>query len=612
MEAKQLANNNFQVDLGGIVELLSRNLYSGPRVFVREILQNGYDAITARQKIDPSCPTKISFYTDGKTIKVVDSGIGLTITETEQLLATIGASSKRDELGLARTDYLGQFGIGLLSCFMVSNTITVYSRSGHDAHPQTVKWQGNSNGTWQVSIIDSNEAPRELYGIGTCILLECLPGESHFDFTYLQNLITEYGEFLPVKVELCRLGTIHTPHILTNNIAPWDNTPPEQARWCAENMGFMPFSLIELKVPQAGLSGVGFVLASGANPGQAVKHQVYLRNILLSKAVTDLLPPWAYFVRVVLNTKYLKPTASREQIFDDDLLELTRQELGKQIRTWLQTLAQEHPELFYKFTSLHLNGLKSLAITDRPTRDLLAANVPYHTSLGMMPIDEIIQKYGTIRYTSTDNEFHTLEPVASANNICIVNGGFAFDEELLGQLALDRPQARIQPLSAFEVLGALEPLSSAEEADLLPVISHAQDALSQQQVQVEIRRFQPANMPVLYLPDSDIASINIEKQAQETATGEFSDLINLINNSKVRPSTSQTARLIFNANCSLIYELAGSNAINIIHSAVRGLYLQALLAGRHPLNTQARSWSTSIFTTLISNTLQVYKDVPPT
>lgn len=50
---QQADSQNFQVDLGGMVELLSRNLYSGPRVFVRELLQNGFDAITARRELEP-------------------------------------------------------------------------------------------------------------------------------------------------------------------------------------------------------------------------------------------------------------------------------------------------------------------------------------------------------------------------------------------------------------------------------------------------------------------------------------------------------------------------------------------------------------------------------
>lgn len=42
----------FQVDLRGVVDLLSRHIYSSPRVYLRELLQNARDAITARAEVD--------------------------------------------------------------------------------------------------------------------------------------------------------------------------------------------------------------------------------------------------------------------------------------------------------------------------------------------------------------------------------------------------------------------------------------------------------------------------------------------------------------------------------------------------------------------------------
>ena len=42
----------FQVDLRGMVDLLSHHLYGSPRVYVRELLQNAVDAITARRAAD--------------------------------------------------------------------------------------------------------------------------------------------------------------------------------------------------------------------------------------------------------------------------------------------------------------------------------------------------------------------------------------------------------------------------------------------------------------------------------------------------------------------------------------------------------------------------------
>ena len=61
--------------------------------------------------------------------------------------------------------------------------------------------------------------------------------------------------------------------------------------------------------------------------------------MLLGSSVKSLLPDWAYFVRVVGNAEFLKPTASREDLFDDDLVEFTRQAIGEHIRVWLTQLA---------------------------------------------------------------------------------------------------------------------------------------------------------------------------------------------------------------------------------------------------------------------------------
>src|SRR5581483_4790075 len=113
--------NRFQVNLKGIITLLSDNLYSGPRVYVRELLQNAVDAIHARTIAEPGfAGGRIEIeVNDGEvpTVVVQDNGVGLSEDEVHQFLATIGESSKRDDLGKARTDFIGQFGIGLLSCF---------------------------------------------------------------------------------------------------------------------------------------------------------------------------------------------------------------------------------------------------------------------------------------------------------------------------------------------------------------------------------------------------------------------------------------------------------------------------------------------------------------
>lgn len=600
-----MEKQNFRVDLSGLVELLSRNLYSGPRVFIRELLQNGCDAITARQEIDPNCPTRIRCVTSGSELRLTDTGVGLTLSEAQSLLATIGASSKRDELGMARSDFLGQFGIGLLSCFMVSSTITVYSRSARYDDSPVICWRGHENGTWEVSEANPTEIPAELrHECGTCIVLTALPGEKHFDYAALSELISHYGHYLPVHITLERDQSSEASDFLSCAPFPWELEEHHAARWCMENYGFMPFAAIPLEVPIAGVRGTAFVLASGAAPGQSPRHHVYLRRMLVSKKITDLLPEWAYFVRVIIDTEHLKPTASREQLFDDELLEATRHELGQQIRRWMTRLAEEEPEQFRAFTSLHLNGLKSLALTDEPTRSLVSATVHFHTSLGWKTLDEVMREHGAIRFTPTDNEFRTLEPVAAANGLCIVNAGFAFDEELLGQLALDRPEARITRLDPVDVLGVLTPVSGTEAAAVAPFIDKAHEALKGQDVLVEVRSFVPSTMPVLYLPDSDMAGRAIEDEQAQAATGAFSGLIEAIQSAGASQAHAQS-RLIFNAHAPIVAQLRGHlDNSEVLDAAIRGFYVQALLAGRHTMNAQARSWATSVFTSLITHSIR--------
>ena len=50
--------HNFRVDLGGVIALLSKNLYSGPGVYVRELIQNAMDAIVAREHPDGSAGSR--------------------------------------------------------------------------------------------------------------------------------------------------------------------------------------------------------------------------------------------------------------------------------------------------------------------------------------------------------------------------------------------------------------------------------------------------------------------------------------------------------------------------------------------------------------------------
>jgi len=157
-------NHSFQVNLAGLIDLLSNHLYSNPGVFIREVLQNAADAITARKRLGHQFSPRIHVETySNHTISIQDNGIGLTREEMIKFLASIGSTSKKDELDGA-DDFIGQFGVGLLSCFIVSDEIVLLTRSALDG--ESLEWRGRPDGTYQIRKLD-HEVP-----IGSTVYLK--------------------------------------------------------------------------------------------------------------------------------------------------------------------------------------------------------------------------------------------------------------------------------------------------------------------------------------------------------------------------------------------------------------------------------------------------------
>ena len=144
----------FTVDLRGLVEILSHHLYRNERVYLRELVQNAHDAIRGPRRAGRSRRRRrrveIVPARGYEQLVVRDNGIGLTEADMRALLSIIGSTSKRADVAAVRRQFLGQFGIGLLSCFLVADTIEVISRSARTPDAPTVRWVGESDGTFTI------------------------------------------------------------------------------------------------------------------------------------------------------------------------------------------------------------------------------------------------------------------------------------------------------------------------------------------------------------------------------------------------------------------------------------------------------------------------------
>ncbi|MFD0122892.1 HSP90 family protein [Streptomyces virginiae] len=581
--------HSFQVDLRGLVDLLSHHLYSSPRVYVRELLQNAVDAITARHALDPAAEVRIRLSASAGRVTIEDSGIGLTAAEAHSLLATIGRSSKRggdgadlDEPGLeaTRQEFLGQFGIGLLACFVVARQIRVVTRSARDPQAAPVEWLATDDGSYTVRELPHEARPEP----GTTVVLEARPGATEWAApAKVEELARDYGSLLPYDITFDD-GEGGEPRPVTDRPAVWDRAFPTPAArrvalagHCAQLFGFTPLDSIDLDLPVAGVRGVAYVLPEPTSPAHRAGHRVHLKGMLLTDQADNLLPDWAFFVRAVLDTDTLRPTASRENLYDDETLAAVRDALGARVRGWLAELAASDPERLAAFLQVHHLGVKSMARHDSELLGLMLPWLPFETSDGSMSLQEFAAAHTDIHFTRTVEEFRQIAPIAAAHGLGVINAGYTYDADLLALLPAVRPELKVTELDAGAVTERLDPVPTATELALAPFLATARTRLEAQGCDVVLRAFQPVSVPALYLDDRQARQERDRTAALESADSLWSGILGSLRGSAPR------ARLVLNHNNPLIRRIAALPDEALTGTAVESLYGQALLMSQRPL-----------------------------
>lgn len=579
----------FQVDLRAVVELLARHVYSSPRVYIRELLQNGVDAVTARRQLDADAPLgPVRFRPsdaggDGALL-VDDPGIGLTLTEVHELLATIGGSSKRDELDLQREGFLGRFGIGLLSCFVVADRIEVVSRSATGAGP--VRFVGHDDGTYEVEELadDDDRAPEA----GTRVRLVPRRGHEHWTRADLvERLARDFGSALPVPVLVERVDGTWSETV--DPEPPWlgaverAELPGQGAalvEWCERHFGFRPLDVIPIEASAFGAQGVAFVLPfegnASANPG----HRAYLRRMLLGEQERKVLPDWAFFVRAVVDVGRLNPTASRESLVEDDDLAAAADALGTAVRSWLLRLGVVGGDVLQQFLAIHGRAAKALASHDETVLDALLPFLRFETTDGLLGVDEIVERAGVVRFATSVDRFRQLAPIAAAQGLVIVNAGYSYDQDVLLRIPIVRDHVEVVPIEDDEIVATLDSVSVDREVWAARFLELARASLDEVGCDVELRDFAPDIVPALFLHDEDARDRRRLRSTADEVDDQWAGLL-----AELDDGGSDRPRLVCNDRHPLIRRLVDAAMAEAppVGTVVQALYVQALLLGHHPL-----------------------------
>nr|WP_211486848.1 HSP90 family protein [Corallococcus exiguus] len=581
-------DHRFQVSLRGVIDLLSHHLYSSPGVYVRELLQNATDAIRARQLLEPQATGAVGLELREKqdggppTLLFTDEGVGLTEEEIHRFLATIGESSKREQLEARRNDFIGQFGIGLLSCFMVCDELLVVTRSAK-GDGRTLEWRGRHDGTYDVRVSEHPlDAPgTHVYLVARADMVEWFTPER------VRQLAKHYGGLLPFPVRLTVNGQTES---LNPDGPPWRRfyeTAGDRRQallaYGREVFGTDFLDVIPLRSEAGDVDGVAYVLPASPHFNAKQKHRVYLKQMLLSESAENLLPEWAFFVKCVVNANGLRPTASRESFYEDTVLAKAREALGQSLRKYLMDLAHEDPRSLQRLIALHGLSVKGLALDDDDFYRLVIHWLPFETSLGVMTLADYRKSWPVVRYTPTLDGFRQVARVAAAQGLCVLNAAYTHDTALLEKLPHVVPEAQVAPFSSADLPQSFEELTLDEREAVYPLLRLAERVLAPFRCGVEVKKFFPAEVPTLYSSDAEGAFKRDAERAREESDDLYAGVLDGV---MAGTGGQERALLCINLHNPVVRKLAAVEGRELLKLSVEMLYVQALLLGQHPLNAQ--------------------------
>ncbi len=200
-----MATGKINVQADNIFPIIKKFLYSDHEIFLRELVSNAVDAtqkLKTLQKIGEfkeelgDTQIEVSFDEKAKTITIEDKGLGMTEEEVKKYLNQVAFSGAEEFVkkyeGQAE-QIIGHFGLGFYSAFMVSDKVTVETKSFKDE--PAVLWECDGNPEFKIK--KSKKETR-----GTKITLHIAEDSKEFlEEPRIAGILDKYCKFLPVEIK---------------------------------------------------------------------------------------------------------------------------------------------------------------------------------------------------------------------------------------------------------------------------------------------------------------------------------------------------------------------------------------------------------------------------
>jgi len=508
-----------ELHLPGLLRLLGESLYSDPRVAYRELVQNAHDACVRRQLADePDYAPRISVSTrrDGARhfVAIADNGHGLDDDDIRLFLSTIGRGQTGELRSLLESSgssdherLVGQFGVGLISAFLVADRVEVRTRRGD--RDQGYRWICEGQQTYRIEALQ-----RE--AVGSEVVLRIREDRRELgDPDVIHDAVRHFARFLEVPIfvgdeainpeTLPWLTVAGRPHIDRATLAH---------EWCRRGKPLATIELAPFVDPELGaitLHGL-LVIPEGS---QLSLHElgevgVLIRRMLITTSERDLLPPWARFVTGLVDCPGLEPTASREQVRKNPVMLAVKRAIAAQLLGGLAAIQRQTPAIWRAFLDGHGAVLKSWSARYRELFEAIADEVTFHTTRGAMTLPAYLEELGedAIYYFDDDEEARNMTLLLESTSRPVIDARYAGDGEFLEMFARER---NVRLVRQLEAEGAVVVEVAAPSDGLVRLAGW----LEEPDLAVRIARYAPASLPAFVRVPRRVETQALAKQALE-------------------------------------------------------------------------------------------------
>ncbi len=348
-----MQKGNIRVQTENIFPIIKKFLYSEHDIFLRELVSNAVDATQKLKTLSSIGEAKgdlgelridIKIDADAKTLTISDKGVGMTAGEVDKYLNQVAFSGAEEFLekykGQNEANIIGHFGLGFYSSFMVSDKVTVITKSYNDA--PAVKWE--CDGSPAFTLEETEKADR-----GTDIILHINEESKEFLEPHrIREILEKFCKFLPVPV-------FFEEKQINNTTPAWTKKPSELTIEDYQNFykelypyNETPLFWIHLNVDYPfNLTGIlYFPKIKQSYEIQKDKIQLYSNQVFVTEEVKDIVPEFLMLLQGVIDSPDIPLNVSRSYLQGDPNVKKINNHITKKVADKLEEIFNKERKAF--------------------------------------------------------------------------------------------------------------------------------------------------------------------------------------------------------------------------------------------------------------------------